>query len=303
MHSMDLNLLVALDVLLEEESVLVAARRMHLSPSAMSRTLARVREAVGDPILVRAGKRLVPTPRAAELRPRVRAVVASASAVLRERGALDVAALTRSFAVRTSDGMLGLLGAPLLDALRAEAPGVTVRFLPEGDEDVAALREGRIDLDVGIIGEMGPEIRVQALARDRFVGVVRRGSPLASGKVTLERFVEHAHLGVSRQGKIWGPIDDALKKKGLARTTAAVASGHYAALCLLASSDLVGAFPSKWLAHAAPRFDLVTFPLPVTTPGITIAQAWHPRFDADPAHRWLRDRLRRVCRSIAELGA
>ncbi|KYF81991.1 LysR family transcriptional regulator, partial [Sorangium cellulosum] len=210
---------------------------------------------------------------------------------------------TRTFAIRTSDGMIGLLGAPLLDALRAEAPRVTVRFLPEGDEDVAALREGRIDLDVGIIGDMGPEIRVQALARDRFVGVVRRGSPLASGKVTLQRFVEHPHLGVSRLGKTWGPIDDALKKKGLARTTAAVASGHYAALLLLASSDLVGAFPSKWLAHAAPRFDLVTFPLPVTTPAITIAQAWHPRFDADPAHRWLRDRLRRVCRSIAELAA
>lgn len=300
MHSMDLNLLVALDALLEEQSVLRAAKRMHLSAPAMSRTLSRIRDAVGDPILVRAGRELVPTPRAAELRPRVRSIVAEATAVLRDGAALDVARLRRSFVIRSSDVIVGILGNQLLAALRSEAPGVSIIFVPEGEEDVAALREGRVDLDIGAIGEMAPEIRVQALLKDRIVGMVRSAHPLASGKVTLKRFVEHAHIGVSRKGKVWGPIDAALKEKGLARTTAVVVPGLYAALFLIAGSDLVGAMPSLMADNVAAGLDLTSFPLPVATPPVTLSQAWHPRFDADPAHRWMRERVREVCQAYSK---
>lgn len=304
LHSMDLNLLVALDALLEEESVLRAARRMHVSPPAMSRTLDRIRRSLGDPILVRAGRALVPTPRALELRPRVRALVAEAEAVLREGSALRLGTLTRRFVVRSSDATVEMIGADLVRVLRSEAPGVTVVFVPEGDEDVAALRDGRIDLDIGVAGDTGPEIRIQTLFKTRVAGVVRRGHPLASGKVTPERFVEHPHVGVSRAGKVHGPIDEALRKKRLARTVAAVVPGFRAALVLVARSDMVGAVPPMVVAALGADLDLATFPLPVATPGVTISQTWHPRFDADPAHRWLRDRIREVLASaLAKLDA
>lgn len=131
MHSMDLNLLVALDALLEEQSVLRAAKRMHLSAPAMSRTLSRIRDAVGDPILVRAGRALVPTPRAAELRPRVRSIVAEATAVLRDGAALDVARLRRSFVIRSSDVIVGILGNQLLAALRSSGKVTLKRFVEQ----------------------------------------------------------------------------------------------------------------------------------------------------------------------------
>jgi DNA-binding transcriptional LysR family regulator len=296
---MDLNLLIALDALLEEESVLRAAKRMHLSAPAMSRTLSRIREALGDPILVRAGRGLVPTPRAAALRPRVHSLVAEAQGLLRKEGAHDLEKLHRSFVVRTSDAMVHMIGVELIGELRAAAPGVSLRFVPEGEEDVAALREGRVDLDIGVIGEMGPEIRLQTLFVDQFVGVVRRAHPLASGKVTPRRFVEHPHIGISRMGKVRGPIDEALEKKKLSRTVAVVVPGVYAAFALIARSDMVGAVPTCVAARAVAELDLVSFPLPVATPSITIAQAWHPRFDADHAHRFLRERVRAVCKEAS----
>ncbi|APR82127.1 Transcriptional regulator, LysR family protein [Minicystis rosea] len=301
MHSMDLNLLVALDALLEEESVLRAAKRMHLSAPAMSRTLARIRASLGDPVLVRAGRDLVPTPRAIALRPRVRALVAEAEALLREEGSPALGSITRRFVIRSSDAVVERIGIDLLQALRASAPGVTVRFAPEGDEDVAALREGRVDLDIGVAGETGPEIRVQTLLTDRFVGIMRRGHPLSSGEVTVKRFVEYPHVGVSRAGKVHGPIDEALRKKRLSRTVAAVVPGIRAALVIVARSDLLGAVASL-SAASAPELDLVSFPLPVSTPEVVVTQTWHPRFDADPAHRWLREEIRLAFKRAAGDG-
>ncbi|MFT3768287.1 MAG: LysR family transcriptional regulator [Minicystis sp.] len=297
MLSMDLNLIVALDVLLEEQSVLRAARRMGLSAPAMSRTLARIREAVGDPILVRAGRALVPTARAEELRLRVRTVVTEASSLL-AREDLDAATLTRRFTIRSGDALIGLLGAPLMSALRTEAPGVTVRFAAEDDEGVSPLRDGRIDLDIGVIGDLGPEIRVQALCEGEVLGVVRRGHPLASGNVTAKRFAEHAHLVYSRRGVARGPIDAALAEGGLSRPVSIVVPSFYAALHIVAGSDLVGMMPSWLHGKATTSLDLVTFPLPVPTPHLTLSHAWHPRFDADSAHRWFRERVRALCREI-----
>ena len=174
MSTPDLNLLITLDVLLAEGSVAGAARRLRLSPSAMSRALARLRETTGDPLLVRAGRGLVPTPRAIELRDPVSRLVQDARAVLRPVEALDPARLARSFVLRTSEGFVENFGAALIARVGAEAPGVRLRFLPKPDKDSAPLREGLVDLETGVIGKTtAPELRVQALFRDRFVGVVR----------------------------------------------------------------------------------------------------------------------------------
>lgn len=290
MHTIDLNLLVALEVLLEEESVTRAAKRMGLSAPAMSRSLTRIRDAVGDPILVRAGRQLVPTPRALALRPHVRQLIADARALLASE-TLELASLRRTFVIRTNDAVAAILGVGLVDACRAEAPGVVVRFAAEGDEDTTPLRDGVVDLDIGVIRDLGPEIHVQSLLEGGVLGVVRRGHPLLEGPLTMKRYAAGIHLTYSRKGKARGPIDDALAAHGMTRVVGLVVPSFLLALHVVATSDVVGILPS-WLAGpATDALGLVTFTLPVPTPPLALSHAWHPRFDADPAHRWLRARV------------
>jgi DNA-binding transcriptional LysR family regulator len=295
MHSIDLNLLVALDALLGEGSVQGAARRMNLSAPAMSRTLGRIRRAFGDEILVRAGRRMVPTPRALELAGRVRGLLDDARSLLRPEGAADPATFARGFTLRTSDYVSGVFGASLQAIAAREAPQVTLRFADQDKEDVAALREGRIDLDIGVLGSIGPEIRMQTLLRERFVAVVRRGHPLLKGRMTARRFAVATHVSASRRGFSHGPIDDALAAEGLSRQVRFVVPGFHAAMLTAAASDIVAAVPLA-VAETAARLGLRIsyFDLPVLTPPVVIAQAWHPRFDKDAGHRWLRQAVRRT---------
>jgi DNA-binding transcriptional LysR family regulator len=290
----DLNLLVTLDVLLAEGSVARAAQRLRLSPSAMSRALARLRETTGDPLLVRAGRGLVPTPRALELRERVGQLVQDAEAVLRPARKLDLKKLVRTFTLRTSDGFVESFGPALIAHVGKEAPGVQLRFLPKPDKDSAPLREGTVDLETGVVGKMtGPEVRAQALFRDRFIGVVRKRHPLSRGRITPARYAAGRHVLVSRRALDWGPIDEALKPFGLEREIVTVVGGFAAALALARASDLIASVPERHTGNL--RAGMHSFPLPVSTPEVTVSLLWHPRLDADPAHRWLRGCVRDVC--------
>lgn len=289
----DLNLLFALDVLLTEGSVARAASRLRLSPSAMSRTLARLREATGDPLLVRAGRGLVPTPRAEELRQQVGRVVQDAEALLRPADLLDLWSLDRIFTLRTNDSFVEEFAPGLVTRIQADAPGVRLRFAPKSDKDVMSLREAAIDLEIGVAGETGPEMRIQALFRDRFIGAVRAGHPLSRGVVTAERYAAGRHISVSRRGREKGPIDEALNLLGLQRNVVCMVSGFSAALAMASASDLIASVPERHTQSA--RAGMHSFPLPVTTVEVTISMLWHPRVDADPAQRWLRGCVREVC--------
>lgn len=290
----DLNLLVTLDVLLAEGSVARAARRLRLSPSAMSRALARLRDATGDPLLVRAGRGLVPTPRAIELRDRVGQLVQDAEAVLRPAGTLDLTRLARTFTLRTSDGFVENFGPGLIARAAAEAPGVRLRFVPKPDKDSAALRDGAVDLETGVVGAAtGPEVRAQTLFRDRFVGVVREGHPLRRGEITPSWYAAGKHILVSRRGLGAGPIDEALRALGLERDVVTTVGGFSTALALARATDLIASVPERHTGNL--RAGMFSFPLPVPCPEITVSMLWHPRLDADPAHRWLRRCVREVC--------
>src|SRR6476659_2599112 len=214
----DFNLLVTLDVLLSEDSVAGAGRRLQLSPSAMSRALARLRDTTGDPLLVRAGRGLVPTPRALELRQRVSQLVREGESVLRPAQNLNLKELVRTFTLRTSEGFVENFGPDLIARVGEEAPGVRLRFVQKPDKDSAPLRDGTVDLETGVVGKTtGPEVRAQALFRDRFIGVVRTGHPLAKGEITPARYAAARHIHVSRRGIDRGPVDDALAPLGLGR--------------------------------------------------------------------------------------
>lgn len=294
MRTADLNLLVTLDVLLAEGSVARAARRLRLSPSAMSRALARLRETTGDPLLVRAGRGLVPTPRAVELRGRVGQIVKDAHAILGPAETLDLERLVRTFTLRTSDGFAENFGPELIARAAAEAPGVRLHFARKPDRDSTSLRDGTVDLETGVVGETtGPELRAQALFRDRFIGVVRKGHPLSRGRLTPMRYATGRHVLVSRTGFDRGPIDEALKGLGLDRNIVAVVGGFSTALALARSSDLIASVPERHTGNL--RAGMHSFPLPVAVPDFAVTLLWHPRLDADPAHRWLRGCVRDTC--------
>ncbi|WP_374568027.1 LysR family transcriptional regulator [Ideonella sp.] len=295
----DFNLLVTLDVLLAEGSVAGAARRLRLSPSAMSRALARLRETTGDPLLVRAGRELVPTPRALELRERVGQLVQDAEAVLRPAQALKLDQLERTFTLRTREGFVENFGPALIARVGEQAPGVRLCFVPKTNKDSTSLREGTVDLETGVVGQAtSPEVRVQALFRDRFVGVVRSGHPLAEGDVTPARYAAGRHLGISRRELDNGPIDDALRPLGLERRIVAIVGGFSTALALARASDLIASVPERHTGNL--RAGMHSFALPVAMPEFTVSMLWHPRQEADPAHRWLRGLVREVC--LAQLA-
>ena len=295
MSQLDFNLLLTLDVLLSEQNVARAARRLQLSPSAMSRALARLRETTGDPLLVRAGRGLVPTPRALELRERIGPLVQDIDAVLRPLQALKLQELVRTFTLRSSDGFVENFGAALIDRVAREAPGVRLCFLPKPDKASTPLREGPVDMETGVLGAtMGPEIRTQALFRDQWMGVVREGHPLARCKhVTAGQFAHARHIGISRRGEVGGPVDDALATLGLQRNVVATVGGFTAALAIARATDLIACVPDRHTQNL--RSGLHSIALDLTLPPLTIAMFWHPRFQADAAHMWMRQVVLETC--------
>lgn len=300
MDTIDLNLLPALDALLAEGSVTGAARRLGLSASAMSRTLARLRAATGDPLLVRAGRGLVPTPRALELRERVHRLAREVQDVLSPRSdALDLAALDRTFVIRANEGFISLFAAPVVIAFAKAAPHARLRFSPKPLKDAGPLREGEIDLEIGVLGAFAPEIRTHLLFRDTFVGVVQAGHPLLTAPMTPARYAAAKHVVVSRSGRFHGPVDAALEALGLGRHIVAIVPGFPDALGIARQSDLVALVPRSCLGAAPYPDSLIGFELPVETPDIAVSAMWHPRMDADPAHQWLRNIVLSVCRDVS----
>lgn len=290
----DLNLLVTLDVLLTEESVARAARRLGLSPSAMSRALARLREVTGDPLLVRAGRGLVPTPRALEIREQVGRLVRDGSVVLSPSETLDLNQLVRTFTIRSSEGFVENFGPALIARVSDEAPGVRLRFMQKPNRESELLRDGSVDLETGVVGKItSPEVRALALFRDRFIGVVRMGHSLSKGKITPQRYAMGRHISVSRQGLDKGPIDDVLSQIGLERDVVTIVGGFSTALALARASDLIASVPERHTGTL--RAGMHSFPLPIAVPEFVVSLLWHPRQDADPAHRWLRGCVRDAC--------
>lgn len=291
----DLNLLAVLDILLEERSVTRAAERLGVSAPSASRALGRLRQVTGDPLLVRAGRDLVPTARALELHEDVHRLVEDAAALLRP-ATLDLATLERRFTVRANDGFVGAFASTFLARLRAEAPRVELRFAPEGESDDDALREGRIDLDIGALREMGPEVRIQTVFRDHFVGMARADHPIFDAPITPERFCRYDHISASRRGRALGPVDKALADLGMKRRVILTVPFPKTALAALPGSDLVASVPDHVRRSAdAMGARLRAFDLPLTLEPVVVGQAWHPRFDKDAGHQFLRQAVREVC--------
>jgi DNA-binding transcriptional LysR family regulator len=307
MSNVDLNLLMALDALLAERSVTSAARRLNLSHSAMSRTLARLRVVTGDPLLVRAGRGLVPTPRALELVDHVHTLTRDALAVLRPQiSQVDMASVELTFTVRASESFMKWLSGPVVKAVLDVAPRICLRFEAKPDKDARPLREGLVDLEIGRIGTSAPEIRTRYLFHDHYAGVARTGHPILEKEpVTLEQFAACSHVVALQEGQAIKPLNDELERVGLRRRITIVVPGYPDAMRIARQSELIAIVPASCLGDAASATDgqtLGRFDLPSPVPAFKVSALWHPRMDADPVHRRLRDIIISTCQGAYSGG-
>jgi len=299
MHAPDLNQLVTLDALLQEGSVTRAARRLGLSTPAVSHALARLRERFADPLLVRAGRAMVLTPRAEALRDEVHEAVTRATRVFSPSAPFDPAALSHGFVVSASDYVLVVLGRALEAQLAARAPRLDLRFVANAVDDAERLRTGDSDLAIGIYGDLPPELKTRSLVTDRFVCVVRRDHPTVHARLTLERFVRLDHVQIAPRGRPGGYVDELLAERGLARRIWRAVPYFQVALAMVAASDAVLTVSERIARQQADALGLVVLEPPLPLEPFTLSLVWHPRFDGDPAHAWLRDQLDEAARTAA----
>ncbi|WP_435175335.1 LysR family transcriptional regulator [Actinacidiphila sp. bgisy145] len=287
MH-MDLNLLTALDALLDERSVGGAADRLHLSQPAMSRTLSRIRRATGDEILVRSGREMLPTPYAEQVREEVHQLVTRAQAVLSPNAEVDPAALERTFTLQCNDVVAGALLPRLAPVLAGTAPGVCLRLLGEGATTADELRRGRVDLQISDRAADHADIRSTTLFTDELAAVGRRDLPY--DPTGWDGFAALPHVVVSRRGRTRDRIDDLLDERRLRRHVAFTVPTLVLALGAVAAHPMVTVAPAALTEGLLPAA-LRTYPLPAPTPPVPAVLAWHARHDRDAAHRWLRTLL------------
>ena len=301
MPSIDLNLLVTLDALLQEGSVTRAARRVGLSTPAMSHALARIRERLDDPVLVRSGRGMVLTPRAEALKARVSSVVNDARHALEPEKPFVAGDLARTFVLHASDYVLTVLGATVDRILQDEAPRVDLRAVPNSADDPSLLRDGGSDLAVGIYGTLPQEMRQKKLISDRFVCAVRAEHPVVSrvGRLTLEQLVAIPHVQIAPRGKPGGYVDDVLAEKGLSRRVARAVPYFLTALELTATTDYVLVVSERLARPRAEALGLRLVEPPMPLRPYALSLVWHPRFDADPAHRFLREVFSRAADLVA----
>jgi DNA-binding transcriptional LysR family regulator len=297
MH-LDLNLLTALDALLEEGSVAAAAERLFLSQPAMSRTLGRIRRTTGDQILVRAGRRMTPTPYALSVQAEVHALVQQARAVLKPSRALDLASLERVFTLQCNEAVTAAVGPLLLAAVQAQAPQVRLRFVAESRSDTGDLRQGRVDLELSSAQPALPDLCAEAIGAGQLVVACRKGHPYTRGQPTLQAFTDAPHLIISRRGRLTDPLDEALEALGRQRRVIGVVPTTTAALHFIGQSDLLVTVPGNLCVPVIQALGLRSAPLPFSLTPLPLMQIWHARHDGDPAHLWLRGQVRTLVEQV-----
>jgi DNA-binding transcriptional LysR family regulator len=288
--ALDLNLLVVLDAVLAERSVARAARRLHVTPSAVSNALARLRSALGDPIVTRSGRGIVPTPRATELAPHIARALGDLERAL-QRGAFDPSSTTRQFTVAVADaGQIARIPR-LVRALAREMPAARLRvvgidtFLSSG-----GLGGTEVDVAIAALEDDSPGVHTKALYEEDTVLVARRKHPLLRTRSSKAKLAELKHVDVQvAPGRGYRELARSYERLGIARDVAVVVPSFVAAIAIVAATDLVATLPASLVASHGERLGVRA--LDAAAPRITlqIKLAWHERTHDDPAMRAFRD--------------
>ncbi len=300
LSNFNLNLLLALDGLLSQRSVTAAAKRVRVTPSAMSHSLSELRHLLGDPLLVRSGRGMVLTPRAEALVSPLHTLLMDAERLLGGGATFDPATTTRRFVIAAADFLATVLMPALLDAAAREAPGTTLEIVPSSRRGNAWLLEtGDVDLALGAIVDEAPGIRRMDLLTEGFACTARKGHPTIDGALDLDSYVQTPHLLITLgddAGPTW--VDHALKKLGKKRHVAARVRYFMAAPLIVARCDLLLTAPSMLIRYFAELVPLQVLRPPIDLPTYPEEAYWHQRFDEDPAHIWLRTLVKTTARNF-----
>jgi DNA-binding transcriptional LysR family regulator len=301
---LDLNLLRVFDALMDTGSVAQAAVRLHLSAPATSRALGRLRRAMNDPILVRAGQGLVPTPFAQRSAARVRALLDAAADLQADTAGDDPRSWRRTFSIRLNDALIPVLAPRLSRRVTAGAPEVRLRFVTQDSKEPDLLRNGTLDLDIGIAGMQPADIHTSMLLTDHFVAVVAIDSELGrAGQLTVDDLCARPHISASRRGFARGPLDDALEQIGRSRHVAAVVPSYALGALMVLEGDAICLLPRIMAAHLAERgVPLKLHEVPLDLPIVDVELRWHRRLDNDPAALWLRRCVHDAVRPLITAG-
>lgn len=292
MQRFDLGHLEVLEILLEEQSVSRAAERLNLTPSAVSRSLAKIRRSLQDEVLVPSGRNLILTQRGRDLKDRIKKIVDESRLILSPQADLNPATMKRVFRIRAGDHITTVMGENLLKAVSQRAPCSTLVFLAEGDEDLESLRNGTIDCDIGVAGGLGPEFISQTLFSYRYVSAFMEKLRPKSGRMSLGAFCSYPHVVVSRRGKTSVLIDEELLKMGRKRSVLGTVATFQQALVIASQVECIVVAPDVFVSRMKGCFKLVSSELPIATPPVNIALTWHPRYQSDPEHRWFRELIK-----------
>jgi DNA-binding transcriptional LysR family regulator len=301
--SFDLNLLRVFDALIDTGSVSRAAVRLHLSAPATSRALGRLRVAMDDPILVRAGQSLVPTPFALRSAPRVKALLDAAAELRSDSTSDDPRNWQRTFSIRLNDGLTPVLASRLTRLVTADAPATRVQFIAQDAKGPGRLRDGSLDLDIGVLDPPPPDICTSTLFTDRFVAVVAANSGLGRApRLTVDDLSKYPHISASRRGLARGPLDDALEQIGRARHVAAVVPSYSVGALMALEQDVICLISNVMANHLTDRgVPLRSHEIPLELPTVSVELRWHRRVDRDPASQWLRDRITEAVRPLTAI--
>ncbi len=297
-RTIDLNLLVVLDALLDERNVSRAARRLALTQPTVSGMLARLRGLLGDPLFVRAQRGIVPTPRAQALAAPLKDFLAEGRRLV-AHPEFDPATSDITVAISINDYMQEVLLVPFVAHLRREAPNLRLAVRPMRVASLGeAMTGGEIDLAVTIPALAVADWPSRHLYRERYVAAVRSKHPLAASRtITVARFCAFDHILVSPSGgSFTGPTDEALAASGYRRSVRYSVPSFLLVPALLETDDLIAVVPSRLLdGHGA---KLASFKPPIEVAGFDVIATWHPRADKDRAHRWLRSRLAEIAKGL-----
>ena len=299
--TLDLNLLRVFDAVMTEQNLTRAAQRLAMTQPAVSNAVKRLRDSLGDDLLIRTAHGVKPTARAESLWPAVRRALAELEEAVAPRSfELDKAHAT--FRMAMADATAALILPPLVRVIEEEAPGIDARMVPlTTREPRPLLLRGDVELAIGFFpgvvaqlqGATETPIRHERLYSGRYVAVMRKHHPLAKQALTLDRYCEANHLLVSFSGRARGLVDDALASVGRERRILLTVNQFFTAGQVVAASDLVMVIPKHLINATGMSEALIHQDLPFDLPEVHIDMLWHERDGRNPGHQWLRDQVRR----------
>ncbi|MGL5943074.1 MAG: LysR family transcriptional regulator [Waterburya sp.] len=297
LRQLDLNLLIALDVLITEASVTKAAEKLNMSQSAMSHALKRLRTILNDDILIRTSREMEVTPYARQISDRVRQILTDIESTLLLKETFNPATAQETFRIAASDYVEATIGINLIQQLTSQAPGIRIRITNLDKETVMdAIDDNRIDLLIGAKLPLKSWHVDQSLYREEFVCVVKSDDALT--ELSVEEYIRRSHLLVSMRDDFQGKVDEILEQQQQSRQVIWSTPHFMVVPFLLANSDCVALLPRRMAQQCAKAMDLKLLSPPIEMAGFTVSMIWHQRNTNRPQHQWLREQIINATQNI-----